>query len=138
MALLQWKAPVDYGAQQGECRETDRPCAFSWLLSADLGAAAFESFLSDFKTSPEQTITHALGNINLGEDDLSDDYDFMDQDDDAHQQRQRERARKRAPQHKYRDMLQLLADRKINEVVIELDDLDAVRLPPSPRHGAES
>ncbi|KAK3394204.1 MCM2/3/5 family-domain-containing protein [Podospora didyma] len=103
MALLQYRAPVDYDAQQ----------------------AAFESFLSDFKTSPEQTITTALGNINIDEDDLSDEYDFMDEDDDAQQRRQRERAQKRTPQHKYKDMLQLLADRKLDEVVIELDDLQS-------------
>ncbi|KAL2016529.1 hypothetical protein VTK56DRAFT_3423 [Thermocarpiscus australiensis] len=101
MALLQLRAPVDYAAQQ----------------------AAFENFLSDFKTSPEQTITTALGNITIDEDDLSDDYDFMDQDDEAHQRRQQEKARRRTPQHKYKDMLQELADRKINEVVIDLDDL---------------
>ncbi|KXX78706.1 DNA replication licensing factor mcm7 [Madurella mycetomatis] len=101
MALLQLRAPVDYEAQ----------------------LAGFEAFLSDFKTSPEQTITHALGNINIDEDDLSDEYDFMDEDDNAQQQRQRDKARNRAPQHKYKDMLQELADRKISEVVIDLDDL---------------
>ncbi|GAB1310821.1 DNA replication licensing factor MCM7 [Madurella fahalii] len=101
MALLQLRAPVDYEAQ----------------------LAGFEAFLSDFKTSPEQTITHALGNINIDEDDLSDEYDFMDEDDNAQQQRQSDKARKRAPQHKYKDMLQELADRKISEVVIDLDDL---------------
>lgn len=91
-------------------------------------AAGFEAFLSDFKTSPEQTITHALGNINIDEDDLSDEYDFMDEDDNAQQQRQRGKARNRTPQHKYKDMLQELADRKISEVVIDLDDLHSVRL----------
>ncbi|KAL2176010.1 DNA replication licensing factor MCM7 [Thermothelomyces heterothallicus CBS 202.75] len=101
MALLQMKAPVDYQVQQ----------------------AAFESFLSDFKTSPQETITHALGNINIDEDDLSDEYDFMDEDGDAQQERRRRRAEKQQPRHKYREMLQQLADRKISQVVIDLDDL---------------
>ncbi|KAL2131667.1 hypothetical protein VTI74DRAFT_4763 [Chaetomium olivicolor] len=101
MALLQMKAPVSYEAQQ----------------------TAFENFLNDFKCSPQETITHALGNINIDEDDLSDDYDFMDEDDNAQQQRRRQKAQKQPPRHKYRDMLQQLADRKTTEIVIDLDDL---------------
>ncbi|KAL2200062.1 MCM2/3/5 family-domain-containing protein [Corynascus similis CBS 632.67] len=103
MALLQMKAPVDYQVQ----------------------LTAFENFLSDFKTSPQETITYALGNINIDEDDLSDEYDFMDEDDNAQQERRRQRAQKQPPRHKYRDMLQQLADRKISEVVIDLDDLSS-------------
>ncbi|KAJ4296120.1 DNA replication licensing factor MCM7 [Collariella sp. IMI 366227] len=99
MALLQMKSPVSYEAQ----------------------LAAFGNFLSDFKCSPQETITHALGNINIDEDDLSDDYDFMDEDDNAQQLRRRQKAQ--PPRHKYRDMLQNLADRKTTEVVIDLDDL---------------
>ncbi|KAM7192283.1 DNA replication licensing factor mcm7 [Rhypophila sp. PSN 637] len=92
MALLQLRAPVDYNAQQ----------------------KAFEEFLTDFKTSPEQTIVDGLGDIDIGEDD---EYDFMDEDDgDARRQR-------RKPTHKYRDLLRELADRKISEIVIDLDDL---------------
>ncbi|KAK4165773.1 DNA replication licensing factor mcm7 [Cladorrhinum sp. PSN259] len=103
MALLQMTAPVNYEVHQ----------------------AAIESFLTDFKTSPQETITHALGNINIDEDDISDEYDFMDEDDDGEQQRRRaqDKAQKRAPRHKYKDMLQELADRKTNEAVIELDDI---------------
>ncbi|KAK3341679.1 MCM2/3/5 family-domain-containing protein [Lasiosphaeria hispida] len=101
MALLSYRAPVDYSDQ----------------------LTAFESFINDFKTSPEETITTALGDINIDEDDLSDEYDFMDEDDDAQARRQLEKARKRTPRHKYKDLLQELADRKIDEVVIDLDDL---------------
>ena len=32
-----------------------------------------------------------------------------------------------APKRKYMDMLQKVVDRKINEVIVELDDLDNVR-----------
>lgn len=89
-------------------------------------AGAFESFLEEFKTSPEQAITHALGNINIDADDLSDEYDFMD-DEEGEERRVQERARSRLPQYKYKDMLQKLADRDIDEVVVDLDDLATVR-----------
>ncbi|KAL6696200.1 MCM2/3/5 family domain-containing protein [Trichoderma pleuroticola] len=101
MALREFKAPVNYETQQ----------------------SAFESFLKDFKTSPEHTLTTALGNITIGEDDLSDEDDLMDEDDQTRQRRQEERAKRKTPQHKYSDMLQLLADRKIDEFAIDLDDL---------------
>ncbi|KAL7909239.1 MCM2/3/5 family domain-containing protein [Trichoderma velutinum] len=101
MALREFKAPVNYETQQ----------------------SAFESFLKDFKTSPEHTLTTALGNITIGEDDLSDEDDLMDEDDQTRQRRQEERAKRKTPQHKYNDMLQLLADRKVDEFAIDLDDL---------------
>ncbi|UKZ77445.1 hypothetical protein TrVFT333_005166 [Trichoderma virens FT-333] len=101
MALREFKAPVNYETQQ----------------------SAFESFLKDFKTSPEHTLTTALGNITIGEDELSDEDDLMDEDDQTRQRRQEERAKRKTPQHKYNDMLQLLADRKIDEFAIDLDDL---------------
>ncbi|KAI0135327.1 DNA replication licensing factor mcm7 [Daldinia grandis] len=101
MALLQYKNIVDYEAQQ----------------------AAFENFLEKFKTSPEQTLTHAIGQINIDEDDLSDEYDFMDEDDEEHERRRREKATAKLPKHKYADLMQKLADRTTDEVLIELDDI---------------
>ncbi|KAI0910524.1 DNA replication licensing factor mcm7 [Ustulina deusta] len=101
MALLQYRNIVNYEAQQ----------------------AAFENFLGKFKTSPEQSLTHAIGQINIDEDDLSDEYDFMDDDDDAHEQRRRDKTASKQPTHKYIDMMQKLADRSIDEVLVELDDL---------------
>lgn len=89
-------------------------------------AAAFKGFLSDFKTTPEQAIVHALGNINIDDDDLSDEYDFMDEDEGAAARRTQNRAARRKPQHKYRELLQELADRKSNEIVIDLDDVSSV------------
>lgn len=80
--------------------------------------------MQDFKASPTDTITHALGNINIGEDDLDDEYDFMD-DDDQDEDRQGNGNRKK-PYHKYRDMMRQLADRKIEEVLVDLDDLTQV------------
>ncbi|KAK1600744.1 DNA replication licensing factor MCM7 [Colletotrichum navitas] len=96
MALRQFKAPVAYEAQQ----------------------AALESFLQEFKASPEQTISHALGNITIDEDDFSDD-DLMEDDETRETRRQA----KSPPGLKYKFMLQQLADRKIDEVMIDLDDL---------------
>ncbi|KAI1207997.1 DNA replication licensing factor mcm7 [Annulohypoxylon truncatum] len=103
MALLQYRNVVDYEAQQ----------------------AAFGNFLEKFKTSPEQTLTHAIGQINIDEDDLSDEYDFMDEDDEAHERRRKEKAAAKLPKHKYADMMQKLADRTLDEVLIELDDIAA-------------
>lgn len=68
-------------------------------------------------------MTHAIGQINIDEDDLSDEYDFMDDDDDAHERRRRDKAASKQPTHKYIDMMQKLADRSIDEVLVELDDL---------------
>lgn len=104
MALLQYRNIVDYEAQQ----------------------AAFEDFLERFKTSPQDTITHAIGQISIDEDDLSDEYDFMDDDDNAHEQRRRQKAAQKLPKHKYSDLLQKLSDRAIDEVLVELDDIVSV------------
>jgi len=101
MALREFKAPVNYEQQQ----------------------SALETFLKEFKTSPEQTLTTALGDITIDEDELSDDYDFMDDDDEARERRRQERQQKRVPQYKYKDELQKLANRTIDEIIIDLDDL---------------
>lgn len=109
-------------------------CTCAWRLRflirsslADHFSDAFQEFLKDYKTSPEQTITTALGNITIGEDELSDEDDFMDGDGQA-EERQQERARKRTPQYIYKDMLQKLADRTLDEATIDLDDLALVRV----------
>lgn len=109
MALLQYRKVVDYDAQQ----------------------AAFEDFLEKYKTSPQDTITHAIGQISIDEDDLSDEYDFMDEDEDAAAQQDRRRkkaSQRQQPQHKYVELMQQLADRTIDEVLIDLDDLASVRI----------
>lgn len=101
MALLQWKAPVDYEAQ----------------------LSTFKTFLRDFKASPADSITHALGGMNIEEEDLDDEYDFMDDDDEDEDRRRQERANRKKPYHKYKDLMQQLANRDIDEVLIELDDI---------------
>ncbi|KAM4054903.1 MCM2/3/5 family protein [Hirsutella rhossiliensis] len=100
MALREFKAPVNYETQQ----------------------KAFEDFLTGFKTSPEHTIATALGNVTIDDDDLSDD-DFMDEDQESVERRRQEKERRRVPHHKYKEALQELADRTVNEIVIDLDDL---------------
>ena len=104
------------------------PLCLGVPLRANQLVDAFEVFLKDFKTSPEQTITTALGNITIAEDDLDDEYDFMDEDEneEAADRRREERERKRVPQHKYQDMMQQLADRTLDEVTVELEDLALV------------
>lgn len=68
--------------------------------------------------------------MTINEDDISDDdYDFMDEDDQAQARRQQQKAAKRGPQPKYQIMMQELADRKIDEVMIDLDDLSDVGYP---------
>ncbi|KAI3395424.1 hypothetical protein diail_1353 [Diaporthe ilicicola] len=101
MALLQWKAPVDYEAQ----------------------LSTFKTFLQDFKASPADSITHALGGMNIEEEDLDDEYDFMDDDDEDEDRRRQEKADRKKPYHKYKDLMQQLANRNIDEVLVELDDL---------------
>lgn len=121
------------------------PCeAEDWPNCCDFVAAeyshcaisgAFEDFLNNFKTTPEQSITHDLGNITIDEDELSDEYDFLDEDEDAQNRRRQERReraqRRKGPHHKYKEILQDLSDRKIQEVTIDLDDLANVCLPPA-------
>lgn len=104
MALLQYRNIVDYEAQQ----------------------AAFEDFLERFKTSPQDTLTHAIGQISIDEDDLSDEYDFMDEDDNAQELRRRQKASQKQPKHKYGELMQQLADRTSDEVLVELDDIASV------------
>ncbi len=94
--------------------------------------AAFEDFLQTFKTSSsatETSATNALQDLNIEEDDLSEEYDFMDDVDGGSGARARRMAEKRGdPKKKYMTLLQDVADRYKSEITIELDDLDVVRL----------
>ncbi|TKA76160.1 hypothetical protein B0A49_03965 [Cryomyces minteri] len=101
MALLNYKHLVNYEEQQ----------------------AAFEDFLLSFKSSANET-ADALENLNLDEDGLSDEYDFMDESDGEQGARTRRRDRNEAPKLKYMRILQDVADRTISQITIDLDDLD--------------
>ena len=91
--------------------------------------AAFEDFLTNYKstaTDSDLLAANALQDLNLDEDGLSDEYDFMD--DVGNDKESRPRGGQfPPPKRKYMDMLQKVVDRQINEVIVELDDLDNVR-----------
>ena len=70
-----------------------------------------------------------MGDVTIDEDDLSDEYDFMDEDDEAGERRRQDKERRRSPQYKYKDVLQQLADRTIDEIIVDLDDLATVSAP---------
>ena len=103
MALLNYRAPVDYAAQ------TD----------------AFRDFLENFKTSQsnsEDAAADAIDDLNINGDDGSDEYDFMD--DVAQDGGAERRSRcKHGVKRKYFEMLQDVANRDRNNVLVELDDL---------------
>lgn len=86
--------------------------------------AAFEDFLRSFKSSSTEA-ADALDDLNLDENGADNEYDFMDEsrDDDGAQTNRAQRRSK----IKYMNILQDVADRTVNNIVIELDDLDQVR-----------
>ena len=93
--------------------------------------AAFEDFLTNYKTSAtdsDQLAADALQDLNLDEDGLSDEYDFMDDVGNGKETRQRD-GQFSQPRKKYMDLLQKVANRQTNQVTIELDDLDNVSSP---------
>lgn len=89
---------------------------------------AFEDFLVNYKSTA--TDLEALEDLNLdGDGDgTSDEYDFVDDVAGGKEARQRN-GNFKEPKRKYLDMLQKVADREMDEVTIELDDLDNVILP---------
>lgn len=94
----------------------------------DLFAAAFEDFLSNYKstqTDLELAATDAFQNLDIDGDGTSDEYDFMD-DVSGGKETRKQNAQYKEPKRKYIDMLQKVADRQISEVTIELNDLDNV------------
>jgi len=65
----------------------------------------------------------------LEEDGLSDEYDFMDDvEDGVSGHNTRRRQQDNSPKLKYMKILQDVADRAKDQIVIELDDLHAVRV----------
>ena len=99
MALLQHKALADYEKQLD----------------------AFQAFLEKFEIS-KTSASEAIDGLNLDGDHTSDEYDFMDDADDD-----RTRSSRR-PKRKYMDMLQEVANRDRQNIVVELDDLQEVCL----------
>ena len=92
--------------------------------------AAFEDFLLNYKstqTDLDLAATDAFQDLNIDEDGTSDEYDFMDDVTDG--KAARHSGQNKEPKKKYMDMLQKVADRRIGQVTIELDDLDNVSDP---------
>ncbi|KIW26387.1 uncharacterized protein PV07_09486 [Cladophialophora immunda] len=98
MALLQHKALADYEKQ----------------------LEAFQTFLEKFETSKtsSDSAAEAISDLHLDGDHTSDEYDFMDDVADEDHSRSRRR-----PKRKYMEMLQEVADRERQNIVVELDDL---------------
>ena len=93
-------------------------------LTEDL--AAFEEFLVNYK-SAQTDLDLAVEDLNIDGDGTSDEYDFMD-DVTGGKDARRPNGQYKEPRKKYMDMLQKVADRALDEVTIELDDLDNVSL----------
>lgn len=102
MALLQHKAIANYEKQLD----------------------AFQHFLEKFETSKTSSdaAAAAIDDLHLDEDNTSDEYDFMDDVADG----QRSSSRRR-PKRKYFEMLQEVADRERQNILVDLDDLQEVR-----------
>lgn len=67
----------------------------------------------------------AVQDLNIDGDGSSEEYDFMDDAPGAKEGRQ-PNGQNEEPRRKYMDMLQKVADRDLDEVTIELNDLDNV------------
>ena len=92
--------------------------------------AAFEDFLLNYKstqTDLDTAATDAFEELNIDGDGTSDEYDFMD-DVAGGKEARRPFGRPSEARRKYMDMLQKVADRQLNQVTIDLDDLDNVSL----------
>ena len=92
--------------------------------------AAFEEFLLNYKstqTDLDIAATDAFQDLNIDGDGTSDEYDFMD-DVAGGKEARRPLGEPPEARRKYMDMLQRVADRQLNQVTIELDDLDNVSL----------
>lgn len=109
MALLQYRAPVDYAAQLN----------------------TFKDFLQHFKTfesASEAAATEAIEDLHIDGDGTSDEYDFMDDVEDGNGEQRGERRKHREPKLKYMQILQDVANRERPDILIELDDLATVRI----------
>lgn len=91
-------------------------------------ADAFENFLTTYECTTPDLTTNALENLNIEEEDLSDEYVMVDDERDGQGGRRRP-GQPGTSKKKYMEMLQQVADRQISEVMIELDDLENVGYP---------
>lgn len=80
--------------------------------------------METFKTS-KKTASAANGplGMDIDDDDISDEYDFAESDEEAEEARRAVRKHASMPHNKYIDILQQVANRQLDEITIELDDL---------------
>jgi hypothetical protein len=121
MALLTFKSPVEYDQQQSQ----HTPYLAIHLLTYYF-TAAFEGFLESFKTMKTVSVADGLLDMNIDEDDISDEYDFAESDEEAQESRRAARKQASMPISKYMDILQQVANRQVDEITIDLDDLSEV------------
>lgn len=95
------------------------------LAHSDRLPAAFEDFLRSFKSASSTDTADALQGLNINGDGVDDEYDLME---DAHDGEQQGANGTRQPRNKikYMGILQDVADRKVENILIELDDLEQV------------
>jgi len=84
--------------------------------------------LGAFKTSNTTSFVDGVLDMNIDDDDISDEYDFAESDEEAQEARRAARKQGSMPHHKYMDVLQEVANRQRDEVTIELDDLFEVNI----------
>jgi hypothetical protein len=66
--------------------------------------------------------------MNIDDDDISDEYDFAESDEEAQEARRAARKVAALPRNKYVDVLQEVANRQVDEITIDLDELSEVRM----------
>jgi MCM N-terminal domain len=110
--LFALQNPVDYKRSQGMSIHR---------LAHLTVTAAFEDFLKNYKSTAAEA-ADAIARLNLEDEDLDNEYDFMDESGDE------TGARRVDPKFKYLRQLQQVADRQSTQIVIDLDDLAAVSL----------
>lgn len=96
------------------------------ILLTLYSVVAFESFLDTYKTTKTKSAVDALLDMNIDDDDLSDDYDFVDSDDEAAHARRNAAKQAPVPRKKYMEILQRVANRLEDEITIDLDDVAEV------------
>ena len=79
-----------------------------------------------FKTSKTTSAINALYEMNIDDDEFSDEYDFAESDEEAQESRRAARKEARHPRNKYMEILQKVSNREQDEITIELDDLAEV------------
>jgi DNA replication licensing factor MCM7 len=78
--------------------------------------------LESFKSATHELENAAL-NMRIDDGDTSDEYDFADSDEEAAERRHADKQQPQKFANKYMDLLQKVANRKANEITIDLDDL---------------